>query len=259
MFRPLKRLVRDSFGLAGLELRRKTGSRESSIQPGSDPFDMQRALVGPAARMIVDLGAHHGNVALKYRSLFPQATIHAFEPFLASWEIARQQTSHDAQLHVHQLAVSDCAGELTFHANAKEYTNSLLPTQHTAAEIWGEGRLETVSTHLVTTVTLDQFCEDHRISKIDILKLDVQGAEFRVFQGAERLLRGGHIGLIYLEIIVAQTYDGQRPIHEYLSLLAGYQYELKGLFNIAQTNTQLLQLDAVFQSRSTPAVPSTGL
>jgi FkbM family methyltransferase len=239
-----KHWMRGALGLAGLENHRKRP------QPsGQDPFQMQLAHVGSSAQMIFDLGAHHGGITLVYRSLFPAATIHAFEPFPGSCDAARKNTSHDPAIHVHQLAVSDRTGQLTFHSNTRDVTNSLLPTEQQAPSLWGTGVLETVATQTVETVTLDEFCDSHQISQIDILKLDVQGAEYRAFQGAHRLLSEGRVRLIYSEIIVAQTYDGQRPIHEYFSLLAGYGYHLTGLFNVAQTDRQLMQLDAVFVRR----------
>ena len=40
----------------------------------------------------------------------------------------------------------------------------------------------------VPTLCLDDFCDDHGISSIDLVKVDVQGHEHKVLMGAQRLL-----------------------------------------------------------------------
>lgn len=44
-------------------------------------------------------------------------------------------------------------------------------------------------TETIVTVTLDAYCEDRNIKSIDIIKMDIQGAEFYALEGAESTLR----------------------------------------------------------------------
>ena len=41
----------------------------------------------------------------------------------------------------------------------------------------------------VNVITLDSFAEKNRIKKIDVLKIDTQGAETEVLDGAQNLLK----------------------------------------------------------------------
>jgi len=52
----------------------------------------------------------------------------------------------------------------------------------------------------VQAICLDEFCQDRSIDHIDLLKLDVQGHEHWVLKGAERLIRAGRVGTIFVEL-----------------------------------------------------------
>ena len=47
--------------------------------------------------------------------------------------------------------------------------------------------------------SLENFCADHSIDRIDFLKIDTEGAEWRILKGAESLLQHGRIGAIQFE------------------------------------------------------------
>jgi hypothetical protein len=73
--------------------------RVSQPVPGSDPFlAMQSLLKGYNNPVIFDVGAYHGVIALHFRSLFPDATIYAFEPFCESFQVLKQNTEGDANI-----------------------------------------------------------------------------------------------------------------------------------------------------------------
>jgi len=75
----------------------------------------------------------------------------------------------------------------------------------------------------------------------------VQGAEPLVLKGAEGLLRAGRVRMVYTEILVLPTYDGQARLDEFLSMMRGYGFELFNFFNLSVTAAgQLRQVDAIF-------------
>lgn len=84
----------------------------------------------------------------------------------------------------------------------------------------------------VQTVCLDQFCRDHAIDRIDLLKLDVQGHEHSTLKGAERLLRNGCIGIIFMELNWAGNSAVVSPAGESIALLekAGYKFSAAGKY-----------------------------
>ncbi len=132
--------------------------------------------------------------------------------------------------------------------NRNAETNSLLPSDAQAARYWGEGVLETEGQVEVRLQTLDGFCAERSIGRIDVLKLDVQGAEYEVLEGADALLSARRIGVIYTEVIIAPTYVGQHRLLDYLALLSAQGYELFDLYNPTRRNGRLIQSDIVFVS-----------
>ena len=61
------------------------------------------------------------------------------------------------------------------------------------------GGVQTTSQCEVLCDTLDHFCFDQHVHHIDILKMDVQGAGYRVLDGARQMLTQQRVSLIYME------------------------------------------------------------
>ena len=143
--------------------------------------------------------------------------------------------------------MSNYCGKSSFHSNKFAPTNSLLATHLKGSETWETDRLDTQEIISIDIITLDSFIEEHSIQNIDLLKLDVQGVEYQVLQGAENALRGGKIKMIYTEILTMPAYEGQNYLDEILQLLRKYNYKLINFYNLSLTNLgELRQVDALF-------------
>jgi len=70
----------------------------------------------------------------------------------------------------------------------------------------------------VDVITIDKFCADNDIHRIDLLKVDVEGYEKEVLQGAERMLASHAIRFIYAET----TFLSDDLKHMHISELTGY-------------------------------------
>jgi len=213
-----------------------------------DPFAVMRRLVTEQKPVIFDVGAHVGQTALRFRSLFPDAIIHCFEPYPASFDLLSASVAGDALVKRHSVALSDSAGSAKLNANRFEQTNSLLPSDQRASYYWGPNLLDTEAQIEVATQTIDGFCRQHAIDHINILKLDVQGAEFAVLTGALDMLTRQSIDIVYMEMITAPTYVGQRKLHEYLAFFDSHNYELFDFYNPVRQEGLLIQTDNIMVS-----------
>jgi FkbM family methyltransferase len=241
--RTIKGVIQKILNRFGYQLIRKAKSP-------SDAFAVQRELVVVIEPVIFDIGAHSGAVTEIYRELFPLASIHCFEPYPQSFKILSKRMRGDSRTFCHEIAMCEKRVIATLNANLSPSTNSLLSTDERAAWYWGKGLLETTSQVKVNTTTVDAFCLESGIPNIDILKMDVQGAEYSILEGARHTLANQKISLIYTELILGPTYKGQRKLHEYLSFLDSYGYNLLNFFNPVRRHNQLIQIDAVFLSTS---------
>jgi FkbM family methyltransferase len=213
-------------------------------------MEVQRSLITAPAPVIFDVGAHVGAVAHTYRQYFPQASIHCFEPFPESFERLVSSREGDPRSYCYQKALASRNGTAFLNANRVSDTNSLLATDERGASYWGTGLYDTLSRVEVETTTADAFCAEWNIPHVDILKLDVQGAELDVLKGAQQLLARQRISIIYSEVILCPTYAGQARLHEYLALLDSHGYDLVNLFNPVNNHRRLLQADFLFADRS---------
>src|SRR5215813_3127897 len=102
-----------------------THTRWGRQRKSRDPFFVTQKLIQAPAPVIFDVGAHVGETAAHYRSLFPGALIHSFEPFPGSFAKLSAAFGADPRVVPHNAAVSDKTGTATFRVNRASVTNSL--------------------------------------------------------------------------------------------------------------------------------------
>jgi FkbM family methyltransferase len=239
----MKQLIKKVANALGYEIRRQ------GVYPRHDPFSQQKALLkGVTDPVIFDVGASVGSVTGLYRQLWPNATIHAFEPFLESFRTLKATFASDRLIHAHQFGFAERVGSLSLNVNNVPDTNSLFPSDAAGSFFWGKTITDTIQQVEVEISTVDAFCQTNGIAHVDLLKIDTQGAEARVLQGSEAMLREKRISCVYLEIILVPTYQGQAKFHEILKLLDDRSYSLFSIYNLVYRPwcDRLLQFDAIF-------------
>jgi FkbM family methyltransferase len=187
-------------------------------------------IVGEAA-VVVDVGAYDGAVTAEYLELFPDALCHALEPHPASFAAATDRLAGHSRARLHRLALSDAPGRGMLHAFPTTATNSLLPPVPNVGLLIGPGHMDSFEQVEVEVTTLDLFAQKQRLPQIDVLKLDVQGAEAHVLRGAEQLLRARRIKLVAAEALFVQVYRGQAYYHDVAALLEEVGYRLFDFYN----------------------------
>ena len=207
-----------------------------------DPFIDQKHLMCDIDDIIIfDVGSHIGDTIKKYKSVFPESKIFAFEPTETSYEKLLNQFGNDNSINVSLLGLSNKAEKKTFYLSESNNLNSFKKPNERA---WGFEKKETT---MVETNTLDNICSINNIKHIDILKLDVQGSEIDVLKGSKLFLSAGEISLIYVEWQVVPLYKGHSRYYKIGEYLGQYGYELFNLYNINEAKSgQLRWGDSIF-------------
>ena len=188
---------------------------------------------------IFDIGANTGQSIHTFRSRFPKSKIHSFEPSPTTFEILKQQESDKKDIHLWNCGMGSTTGEMTFLENSNSTMSSFLPLGKVG---WGEVEKETI----VEVKTIDQFCLDENIEKIDILKSDTQGFELEVFKGANNSIQENKIGLIYCEMIFSDMYENLPPFTKTYDYLTNNNFSLVSFYQTYYQNQLASWTDALF-------------
>lgn len=183
--------VLDGFGLrlqrhAHIRVRLQGDVVPVTLGDASDYFVLAAARTTPAIpdfitapASIIDCGAHIGTIALQYRLRFPAATIFAVEPDPATCARLRKNLRGTSHVNVIQAAVSGATGEASFVQSHHSWTSSLI-----SSRINRRG-----SSIPVRTLTLTDLLDHCRLAAVDLLKLDIEGAELDVLGDAAGVSR----------------------------------------------------------------------
>ena len=143
-------------------------------------------------------------------------------------------------------AVGDQEGELKMDILKWEYASSVLPAVRALPDVSLGLDMEVAETITTRMLTLDGICaQEHFDEPIDLLKVDVQGAEHLVLAGAKAVLP--RVRAMWLEVSFRPLYVGSltfEGIHDQCREAGFILANLKEGFRSA--NGELLQADALF-------------
>ncbi len=146
----------------------------------------------PEGGVLYEVGANVGYFAVEHAKLDPGGRVYAFEPQsdLARAIAASASANGFGNLFVYNVLVGDRSGEATLY---------LAPGTIHASAVPDSGR-PISSTVSMPMIALDDLVESGAALPPDLVKMDVEGSEALVFQGAARLFRSAkpHIYLEYL-------------------------------------------------------------
>jgi len=122
--------------------------------------------------IVFDIGANAGYFSLYAGSLDPSIRVYAFEPVprLYKMILESKRINNLQNIFVNNIVISNKIGEIHFNiSEIHDGCHSLYIRDNTDKKI------------LVKTNTLENFCLENKIKKIDFLKLDCEGAEYEIF------------------------------------------------------------------------------
>ncbi len=183
----------------------------------------------PGASIIFDVGANVGQTARTYRQLYPEAEIYSFEPFPESYAALSNAFKSDKRFHPVELALSDEISTRTMFLCAGSVTNSLLRREN-----------RTGDTIEVQTETIDHFYERSSIPRIDILKIDAEGAEMKILEGARSMFVRGLVRGVFLEVYFEPVYEGMPLMWDLNAHLQSRGFKLYGLYSLSRGSTGCL-------------------
>lgn len=167
----------------------------------------------------IDIGANIGFYTYLAALENPKTQIYSFEPSLGPIHYLRKNLLHNPseQVKVFEIALSNKSGEVVFY----EEINPKYPyLKHHLSGMSSTLSVESMRakrSYLVKTQCLDVFLQSHPMPQLDLIKIDTEGTEALVFEGAVDTLKQ------FMPILICEVLDRKKGI-EIESVLKNLDY-----------------------------------
>jgi FkbM family methyltransferase len=244
----MRRLINKIISITGFQVRRIQKYPITDIERRFKLTDIQRRFKlfeTFGINKIIDVGANVGQYALKVKELGFSGQIISFEPLSSAFSILKEVSAKYNNWQAHNYALGNENMESVIHVSQNSISSSILNMlpQH----LKSAPASKFINTEKIQLRTLDSIFDNlYTTSDKILLKIDVQGFEEKVLEGARNSLH--KIVGIQLEMSIVPLYEGELLLEEMIVYLKNSGFTLYSLENgfYDQENGQLLQVDGVF-------------
>lgn len=178
----------------------------------------------PTDAVVFDIGANIGTMALEFARRAPHGFVYAFEPAAYAYQKFLKNLSLNAELAARikpiQAFVSDKASA---NHSVEIYSSWKIDGSAAATHPIHGGVIQAAQS--VEVVTIDDFCRAEQITRVDLIKIDTDGHELQVLQGAERTLEQ-YLPYIIFEAGLYLMEEKGESFEQYFDYLSAFGYEL---------------------------------
>lgn len=178
---------------------------------------------------VFDVGANVGELTMLFsRFVGASGSVHAFEPTARAFErletVCRAASLRNVRLN--RLALAEGEGPVSLHVYDGDYlswtTRAVRPLEDYGIDV------KPSSVEEANATTVDLYCGRGGVAQIDLLKIDVEGAEFQVLAGARRMLDERRVRCLTFEF-GQTTFDMGNSPERIESYLRDAGYELRNV------------------------------
>jgi len=161
-----------------------------------------------------------------------KATIYAFEPSNKTFNKLKTNLADLTKLKLHNFGLGNENTKITLYTNSDE--SGLASVYKRRLDHFN---IDMNKSEDIVIKTLDAFCDENRIQHVHFLKLDVEGHELKVLEGAKKMLHSGSIDFIQFEFGGCNI-DSRTYFQDFYYLLKDnykiYRIVKDGLYHINQ-------------------------
>ncbi len=161
--------------------------------------------------VVMDLGAMDGGDTLELRRLFPDARVIAVEGLASNFD---RHLSASTEIEAHCAVIGARDGEARYFEKSAPGVHGLYERETD----------DTVRVHTVRVETLESFCGRIGVERIDVLKIDVEGATLDVLEGLGGLETG--LKALHVETEDVPFFRGQRLDDAVTVSLTGHGFRM---------------------------------
>lgn len=139
--------------------------------------------------VFIDIGANTGYYSLMASVVNKEIEVHAFEPAQGPLHYLKRNVALnnlEKKISVHPIALSEKSGSVNFY-EVRNRKYSYLP--HNLGGVGSLMKDESKSAYSVNVETLDTFANERSLSSVDLIKIDTEGTEYLILEGAEETIK----------------------------------------------------------------------
>ena len=180
----------------------------------------------PGCSVVIDVGAHTGEWAKLALSVNPGLNIHCFEPARDNYiQLSRNVSSPNVTCNPCGLSSENVEKPLFIFRSAPGL-HSLYQRRGLES---GWGLATPTETERVQLDTLENYCTERRIEKVDFLKVDVEGHELEVFKGGRSLFAENRVRMVQFEYGGCNI-DSKVLLKDIFEFFSGMNYRFYKIF-----------------------------
>lgn len=202
-------------------------------QKGLDSFvRIARMALKDEIQVVVEVGARDCRETLAFANAFPRARIFAFECNPDTLPMCRQNVTGIQSIRLIEKAVASRNGTVSFFKIDTDNTKTTLsdgnPGASSLFRASGKYKVEDyVQVEVsVPAITLKQFMNDEQLGQMDLLWMDLQGAELMALEGLEERIHD--VKLIHTEVEFMEIYKNQPLYRDLKQFLKRQGFRLIG-------------------------------
>lgn len=204
---------------------------------------------------VLDLGANIGYFTLMAaRAVGVEGKVYSFEPEPKNFEYLKKniEVNEFAQATANQKAVSDQNGTTRLYICAYDSGHHTI-NKYDGIEAIARGRPFAKTAIDIETVRVDDFLSEHGVGRVDVIKMDVEGAEALVLNGMRETLLNNDVK-VFLEFFpILMTKMGSDPKLYIESLLNDFGFDVYAIghdYDLGDQCEDLLKIDSYDQLAS---------
>ena len=168
-----------------------------------------------------DIGANVGNYSQDLHKQFSDARIFSFEPNPASFEKISGRFLSIPNIKVIHAGLGSTTSVLSLYSYRTDKASEHASIYKNVMEDLHQNK--DLVAFDVDIITLDGYCTENKIGRIDFLKIDTEGFELEVLKGASQLIMENKINIIQFEFNEMNIYS-RVFLKDFYSVLKNYTF-----------------------------------
>ena len=210
------------------KVNRQLIKTRSPIILGDDwVLDIRRYLGERATGAVLDVGANCGQTTKRLANAFPHLPVHCLEPNQDLHPKIKERVNFHKDLHVHRCGAGAEDTEMPFFKSTKHESNS-------CHQDWSHRHGAATDTEMVPVHRLDTFCAQNGMETVSVLKINAEGFDFKVLEGAIGLLQAKKILSVYVEVSFGKEAEESGRCGDYLNFMEKQGYKFIGVYQVAR-------------------------